>query len=460
VEGTRKKLFMAIQTTLARVGERPKVQNWLAKPPSDGRRRFIFGATLAFSALYYYRPEDFIKPLAYVPMAKLAGGIGFVGLLVGLMGGSKVRTPKAIKILWLLLFQMTICIPTALWVGGAFHTVFDRFFKGVIVAMLISMCVVTVRELRKLLWIQVSAVALVTFFSIAFRHYDPDGRLSGIQNGILFNPNDLAANIAISFPLGLAFLLHARGSKKVIWALSLAVMSVGVVLTGSRSGLLALIISIMVSVWEYGIQGKRRHLVVITIVVFLIGFGIAISSSHYRARVESIFLGNVAGSGDKGSLAARKELLKKSVMTALTHPIFGVGPGCFPLVDESWRVAHNSYTELAAEAGLPALALFLLAIWAAFKNLGQMRKSQQYQDDPEFRLFTQALWAGLAAYMAGACFASVEYNLYSYLLVAYTCAMVRISNQGQPDEVQESKPRILSRAKHGAILKPQTLRMR
>jgi len=452
---------MTLQTTST--GVRGRSAGWAArakKVVSLERRPFVFGALVTFFGLYYYRPEDFIRVLAYIPMARIAGVIAFVALLAGMMGGAKIKTPRAVKILWLLLVQMTICIPFAMWPGGAFHTVFDKFSKGVVVAMLISMVVVTVGELRKLLWIQVSAVALVTFFSIALRHYNQGGRLSGIQESILSNPNDLAINLAISFPLGLAFMLHSRGFKKVVWGSSLAVMCVGVVLTASRSGLLALIVTIMVCVWEYGVKGKRRHLIVVTIVVSLLGLGVALSSSYYRARVESIFLGNVEGSGDKGSLAARKELLKKSVVTALTHPVFGVGPGCFPLVDEGWKVAHNAYSELAAEAGLLALVLFLMAIGEAFKNIARIRKSDQYRDDPEFRLFTQALWAGLAAYVAGSFFASTEYNLYPYYVIGYTCAMVRITSQPIPVYEQSNKRQILSKAKYDGILKPQTLRSR
>lgn len=424
------------------------------------RRPLVFGALVAFFALYYYRPEDFLRFLTYVPMARIVGVIAFLALLFGMMSGGKVKVPRAVKILWLLLIQMTICIPFAVWRGGAFHTVFDKFSKGVVVTMLISMAVVTVAELRKLLWIQVSAVALVTFFSIVLRHYNRDGRLSGIQESILSNPNDLAINIAISFPLGLAFMLHARGFKKTVWALGLAFMCIGVVLTASRSGLLALLTSIIVCVWEYGIKGKRRHLIVVTILVLLMGLGIAFSSASYRARVESIFMGNVEGSGDAGSLEARKGLLKRSIMTALTHPLFGVGPGCFPIVDGSWKVAHNAYTELAAEAGIPALILFLMALGAAFKNIAQIRKSHQYREDPEFKLFTQALWAGLAAYVMGSFTASTEYNLYPYFVIGYTCAMVRITSQPLPGYEQNSKPQILSKATYDGILKPQTLRSR
>jgi O-antigen ligase len=448
---------MTVQTKPMQVTERPGSRG-AGQAASEGRRRFVFGAIVVFCWLYYYRPEDFIPGLHYIPMAKIAGIIGIVALLVGVMGGgSRVKMPWAIKILWLLLFQTIMCIPFAIWSGGAFATVFDKLAKGVVVATLISMAVVTVHELRKLLWIQVSAVAIVTFFSILVRHHDGSGRLSGIQKSILENPNDLAINIAIGFPLGVAFMLHARGLKKAVWAIALIFMSLGIILTESRSGLLAFIISVMICIWEYGIKGKRRYLIAIAAAAMFVGMCIAVSSSHYRARVESIVLGNIEGSGDKGSLEARKALLKKSIMVALAHPIFGVGPGGFILVDKGWVVAHNTYTELAAESGILALILFLLAMGAAFKNISRVRKSQQYQDDPEFRLFTQALRAGIVAYLAGACFASTEYLLYSYLLVAYSCAMVQIINQPLPSYGLARKGQRLRRSIYDRVPRPQPI---
>lgn len=428
---------------------------------STQRHPVAFAGVVAFFLLYYYRPEDFIHPLAYIPMAKFAAIVAFVPIAVGMMSGGGLKTPPAIKILWILLIQMAICIPFAIWPGGAYHTVFDKFAKSVVIAMVISMAVVSLVELRRLLWIQVSAVAIVTFLSIALRHYDPrDGRLSGVQNNILENPNDLAINIAISFPLALAFMLHARGFKKVLWILAMGVMCVGVVLTASRSGLLALVITVVICVWEYGIKGKRRQLIVATILISVLGAGIALSSSSYRARVASIFLGNIEGSGDRGSREARKGLLKKSVMTALTHPVFGVGPGCFPLVDRAWMVAHNAYTELAAEAGILALVLFLMAIGAAFKNIAQVRKSREYRDNLEFQIFTQATSAGLVAYMAGSFFASTEYNLYPYFMVGYTCVLLRIANTADQRPAPDGETKILKKTTYDRDLRTQTLRTR
>jgi O-antigen ligase len=418
---------MAIEATLSTRVRRPagwarRAERLVSKP----RYPIAYGGLVAFSFLYFYRPEDFIKPLGYIPLAKIAAIIAVIPVLGSLMGGAS-KMPKAIKYLWLLFFHMAICVPLALWMGGAYTAVFDKLLKGVIIAMVISVAVVALPELRKLLWIQVSAVALVTFASIAVHHYDPQsGRLSGVQEGILSNPNDLAINIAISFPLAVAFMLLARSLKKWLWMAALVVMCVGVVLTGSRSGLMALLVSILLCVWEYGIRGKRRKVVISTIIALFLGLGIALLKPSYRTRVESIFSSNVGGPENQGSIEARKELLKKSIVTALTHPVFGIGPGCFPLVDESWHVAHNSFTELAAEAGIPALVFFLLAFGAGFANIARVRKTASYRENEECRILSQAMWAGLVAYLAGSVFASTEYTLYPYFAVGYTCALARI----------------------------------
>ena len=76
----------------------------------------------------------------------------------------------------------------------------------------------------------------------------------------------------------------------------------------------------------------------------------------------------------EGSLQARSELLKESISLMLHHPIFGVGPGNFPAVTATWRVAHNTYTELGAEAGVPGLLLFLALLGASMRRIRSVRK--------------------------------------------------------------------------------------
>jgi hypothetical protein len=417
---------------------------------SRHRNSFAYGALVVFCFLYFYRPEDFIPPLGYVPMAKISGVLAFLGLIVGVLGQSKLRIPKAIKFLVALLFQMVLTIPFAIWRGGAADTVLNKFSKTVVTAILVSMVVVSLRQLRQLLWIQTSAVAVVSVAAVLLRH-EHDGRLEGFGYGALQNSNDLALNIAIALPVCIAFMLHARGLKKAVWIIAMMLMLVAVVMTYSRGGLLALIICGCFSLYEYGIKGKRRYMIGIAVLVALIGLGIIAVSPKYRARVESIVAGNIEGSHDKNSRDARLELLKRSIVLSLEHPLFGVGPGNFKIVDSGWMVAHNTYTELSAEAGMLALIFLLLALRAAFKNIAEAKRSERYQCDPDYRLFTQALFAGMTALIVGGCFASLEYNLYPFVMIGYTCVLVRLAGESP----EKGKEKFLSKVAMAEASRPR-----
>src|SRR5207245_8789198 len=188
----------------------------------------------------------FIPGLTYVPLGKIAGGIALAALIFGVKRTERGKIPLEGKILLFLLAHLLLTIPTAFWRGGAFDTVINKFSKGVIIALLISLEVTKISWLRRLLYIQASAVAIVTIASLIVHHTE-DGRLMGIQKGILENPNDLAINIAINFTLCMAFMFASKGgAQKVLWCIGLVFMSYGVVTTYSRSGLLAMAVTVAI----------------------------------------------------------------------------------------------------------------------------------------------------------------------------------------------------------------------
>jgi O-antigen ligase len=388
------------------------------------------------------RPEDFIHVLTMIPIGKITGGIALFALIFIVPAGGRHKLTLELKVLLLLLGQMILCIPFASWRGGAFDTVINKFSKGVIVAILIYMVSTSVNEVRKLLAIQAGTIAALTVVSV-FVHHTQDGRLMGIQKGILENPNDLAINIAINFPLCIAFLFAAKNSlAKAFWGVSLIFMMWGVIATYSRSGLLAMMVTVVICIWEFGIRGKRTSVLISAVFIGMIAIGVVIITPNYLTRIESMVLGNIKGSGDKGSLDARQELLKLSLRVMVTHPVFGVGPGDFQSYTLSWHVAHNTYTELGAEAGVPACFLFLLMLVLSLRKIRRVRKLPGYESSEDIRLWTSALWAAMAAYMAGALFASTEYNLFPYFMVGYISAVYQIAGVAQgrnnppPDETR------------------------
>jgi len=412
-----------------------------------GKSSLAFRALMCFSFLYFVRPEDFIPGLIHVPITKIAGGLSLLALVFGMRSKERGKLPLECKILLALLGQMILTIPFAFWRGGSFDTVVNKFSKGVIAALLIVLVVTKVNELRKLLYIQASAIAAITVVSLIVRH-TTDGRLMGIQKNIMENPNDLAINIAINFPLCLAFMYAAKGAlRKATWMFSLVCMLYAVVATYSRSGMIAMLITAILCLWEFGVRGRRIVLLVGSGIAGIIFLAVVLATPSYLSRMETLFHSTAQASRTQGTLEsygegsveAREELLKKSIRTALDHPIFGVGPGNFVVVGGTWHVAHNTYTEIAAETGFPGILLFLWMLGVTLQKIRRVRTLPGYSLNVDIQLWTSALWAAMGAYLAGAAFASTQYSLFPYFMVGYVGALYKIASSPDADLTDGSK---------------------
>src|SRR6185437_3589419 len=130
------------------------------------------------------------------------------------------------------------------------------------------------------------------------------------------------------------------------------------------------------------------------VVMIMLGVGLALTTPKYILRLKTLVGGDITGTGDHGSMDARRDLLMESIRVTLQHPIFGVGPGNFQAYTKSWHVTHNTYTELSSETGIPGLALFLTILYFTFRNLKAVGKTQVHKNDPQIQLFTSALRAG------------------------------------------------------------------
>ena len=397
------------------------------------RSNLGFRLMLVFSFLYYFRPEDIIPGLAPLHLAKVAGCLALLALLLGSKKGRPKKLPLELKLIFALFAWLILTIPFAYWRGGSFDVVFWGFSKAVIIALTLTLTVSRTFQLRRLIFVQAIGVTLMTIASVIVNHR-MQGRLSGIGEGLLSNPNDLAMNIALNWPLCLAFLLSGRGlARKMFWGLGMLVMIYAVMATYSRAGFMALSLAVVLCLWEFGVRGKRFLLLAGAVLCGLVL--IVAVPQNYSKRLETLAGKFQQGDMDNGSSEARKDLLVKSLKITATHPIFGIGPGNFQAYTHLWRVTHNTYTELSSECGIPALLLFLLLLSRAFRNVKYARKSLRANQNRELQLYASALWVALAAYLLGAFFASTAYELFPYYLVTYTTLLYRIASQQKDDKV-------------------------
>jgi hypothetical protein len=384
---------------------------------------FAYGALVVFSFLYFMRPEDLIPGLSAIPVEKIVGGVAFLALFFGIRSRSSFRKwPQELKLLSALLFWQTLCIPFAFYKVGALVVVMDKCVKALMVALLVGLVVDSISQVRRLMFIQASAVALMTLVSVLLYK---GGRMGGVLGGVFDNPNDLAMNIALNFPLCLMFLLLEKSPiKKFLWFAGILIMARGLMMTYSRSGFIAIVVAVILSLLEFGVRNKRYYL--LGAAAFCAIALLIVGPQSYGDRIKSLVSNDVSVYGN--AKEARGELLVKSLVTTATHPLFGVGPGQFASYSGLWRVTHNTYSEISSESGIPALILFLLVLRECFKNLKRTRATELYRRDPDVRMYTSALWAGFASYLAGAAFASTSYQLFPYFMIGYTTALFRLSS--------------------------------
>jgi putative inorganic carbon (hco3(-)) transporter len=422
--------------------ERPRRLLRLADPQQ--RSQFGYWTMVVFSFLYYLRPGDIIPGLANLHLAKITAFIAVLALLMG--ANRSKRLPVENKIIFAMFGWMVLTIPFAWWRGGSFGVVFFEFSRVLIVTLTLTLTVTRMVELRRLILMQALGVGLMTIAAVIVNNRT-QGRLAGVGDALLSNPNDLAMNVALNWPLCLVFFLTGRGiAKKMFWAVAMLVMIYALIATYSRAGFMALTIAILFCLWDFGIRGRRAYLLVVA-AVCLMGM-VAVAPGNYIKRLETLVGKFQEGDYDRGSAEARKEILIRSLAITATHPVFGIGPGNFPAYTGLWRVTHNTYTQLSSECGIPALLLFLFLLRRSFLNLRYLRKMPRGTDKEEIRLYGSALTASFAAYLVGAFFSSSAYELFPYYMVIYTTLLYRlgfVEQEGKTKSLINDRIRIRQR---------------
>ena len=408
-------------TSAAAYGDAPTLPRQLTQPEP---MRAAYLALVVFLAVFCARPEDWIPGLSLLHLDRIAGGLAVAATGMGVVFGRReaLRLPASLKFLVLLLAQLLLAaVFSTVWAGGAVNLVVNQFSKAVMIAVVIFWAASAFERIRTLLFLQAASVTLIGVVTI-WKGRLLQGRLDGVLGGMYANPNDLALSLAVVIPLCFAFLLLSKSRlRKLVWGAVIVTMIYAVTLTYSRGGLLCVLTAVGLCVWQFGVRGGRRWLPVTAALAFMVLLAVA-GPSGYGQRIATIF--NPA-SDPTGSAQQRLALQYRSVAVTFDHPLLGVGPGNFEVLSGNWHVNHDAFMQMASEGGLPALLLFTLILWRAFVDLRAAAKAER----EEVRIFAGALRASLAAFVVGACFASVAYLFMPYVLVGYSCALKRIGRQ-------------------------------
>jgi O-antigen ligase len=199
-------------------------------------------------------------------------------------------------------------------------------------------------------------------------------------------------------------------------------MIFGILLSYSRGALLGVLVVFVFFAFKIG---RRSKFEIAALLVAASAAMIVLAPSGYGDRLLSIFM---PGLDPNGSADSRRGELFRSIYVALRHPLFGIGMGNYqPNMSYKGLVTHNSYTQVASEMGMIALALYTMFIVTPLRRLSVIaRETFAARQESPFYFLALGLQASLLVFMVSSFFLSVAYGWNIYYLVGYAVCFRRM----------------------------------
>jgi len=316
--------------------------------------------------------------------------LAVLGILVS---GSLYRIFSSKIVLALTAFTgwLFLCTPFSIWRGGSVSQLVF-WCLSVVGLILLAGCIEGAEQCRKAgyaMAVSVLTIEVLSFFLGSTEGAQDGGRLAFVA-GTFANSNDFAALLLMGLPFCLLVVRTRQGLSVLKGAciLGLFLIPLSVVRTGSRGGLLALLI--MFVMFFFSVPPLQR--VPLAIMALLLAVAAAVfAGSGALDRYKTIFRSGdtvyYANETEKSaalSTLSRKQLFLSSVRLTFQHPLLGVGPGMFPIADAkdseekkhpaSWHQTHNTFTQISCESGFPALIFYCAALFFCFKATRVVRQ--------------------------------------------------------------------------------------
>jgi len=271
----------------------------------------------------------------------------------------------------------------------------------------------------------VALIAAAQFFGIhlpgAFTLYNSSNRMRIYAT--LGNPDFVAAFLAICLPAAIGLAGSARGGRK-LWIMACVMISVAIVLTGSRGGVIAGAAGVTVA--TYLLMRKRWPVLIAVLVAFALLAGTQLNARTLRESLRGrIFIWQV--SLDKE--AARSALGSGPGSFAYNYPVrqgqFFSRPGRESLLHFAGRELHaqNDFVEAWQETGWLGLCALMMLLGSWFQvAIRRLRAS-----DDAAKPATAVAIASVAALCAAALFDFPMHRAETWALLWLSMAVPLIS---------------------------------
>ena len=408
--------------------------------------RVAFHALVAFTAILLLAPQAWFPILGTLRIAFVVAAVAIgAHLLTQILRARDVPPmPAEIVLAFVLAGWAVLTLPLSVWPGGSVAVLTDRYLKAVAFFWLIGTLATTSDRLRVLAWTLV--LASVPLAATGVKNYMTGEvlstgvagftRVTGYVGGsnIAANPNDLALVLNLIIPLAAALVVVSRGmGLRLVAGAALLLAIVGVVLTFSRAGFLALAATTLVSIAYLARWGAHGRAAAMAIAALL---ALPLLPDSYVGRLGTIT--NIE-EDETGSAQGRWRDTKIAAAIVAKNPVIGAGIGNDVLVmnDErgrdTWRRVHNVYLQYGVDLGLPGMLLFIGLHIMCYRAAGYAeRRGRRDPALADLVPLSAAVKVSLIAFAVEAMFHPIAYNFYFFSVAGLAVALRAAAQEGGP----------------------------
>jgi O-antigen ligase len=352
-------------------------------PSSPSMKRHLIWPCLAYLAMEFGRPMDWVRPLDLIHPGMIVAIWGFAAVL---FMRDRPRFPKPIKYMFAFLALMAWQVPWAMnnrWALWGMRDYAALLLGGVLPLAVLPTNLGSVKNLLG------AYVALHVPMALHGLLHAGTG-----QGGWITDENDLALALNAALGVGLFLFLEAHSAARKLW---------------------------------------------MVVIVAVLGLAV-LAPAQYWSRIQTIQ--TASGEGDTGF--QRLYMWGVAWRMFLHHPVFGVGTNNFgiqaPYYEDTtyaeeagvylWgRVCHSLYFTVLSEQGLVGTTLFIMVLgWTFATGRRIRRRAAVRHENPDAlsaEFFATGLLAGVIGVLVSGAFLTVLYYPVLWVLVGLMAALDR-----------------------------------
>ncbi len=336
----------------------------------------IYGL-LAYACISFTRPGNHFPFLASLRFEMIVAIVVLIVIFVSAENRKLIKITRNDISKRLFIFLAVVLASTVFSVD--FKVASERsweFLKIYAFWLMIVGLIRTEKHLNLFLWTFCFLIAYIAYEPI-YNYFTGVLRMRGETAYAVASTGRGAGHVALGIYLcqGLSFLWYLVTVRpKIVMRVTgyflILICFTGIMVSGSRGAIVGLVMFFLLISYY---SKHRIKLFLATGIIFIVAM--ILMGSDYISYMSTIL---DFGASDR-SAASRFEGLRHGFEMLIRKPVFGVGPGCYPVARRMWfgwgLWSHNIYGQLAGDLGLAGLIAWGLFVFTYLKECFLMKRA-------------------------------------------------------------------------------------